>query len=194
MNFKTRSYQAELLDNEDIPIDDLYQNLRELNFINRTLGGHSVVLDGIKYFVNSILNENLRIYEIGSGGGDNLRAVGSFLSRKKISHQLGGVDLKEDCVKFAESYHSNSSKINYQIADYQLATFSDGKPHIIFNSLFCHHFRDEALVTMLQWMHQNSQLGFVIADLHRHQLAYYSIKFLTRIFIKSPRENNRAHA
>ena len=185
MNFKTRSYQAELLDNEDIPIDDLYQNLRELNFINRTLGGHSVVLDGIKYFVNSILNENLRIYEIGSGGGDNLRAVGSFLSKKKISYQLGGVDLKEDCVKFAESYHSNSSKINYQIADYQLATFSDGKPHIIFNSLFCHHFRDEALVTMLQWMHQNSQVGFIIADLHRHQLAYYAIKCLTQLFSKS---------
>lgn len=197
MNFKTRSYQAELLDNEDIPTEDLYQNLRELDFINRTLGGHSVVLDGIKYFINSVLNinieftnisnncENIFIYEIGSGGGDNLRAIGSFLSKKKISHQLGGVDLKEDCIKFAKSYNSDSSKINYQFADYQLATFPDAKPHIIFNSLFCHHFRDEALVKMLQWMHQNTQVGFIVADLHRHPLAYYSIKWLTQLFSKS---------
>jgi 2-polyprenyl-3-methyl-5-hydroxy-6-metoxy-1,4-benzoquinol methylase len=194
MTFKTRSHQAELLDNEDIPTEDLYQNLRELDFINRTLGGHSVVLDGIKYFINSALKtnieisniyKNINIYEIGSGGGDNLRAIGRFLNKKNIPHQLGGVDLKEDCIKFAKNHHSNSVKINYQIADYQLATFPDGKPHIIFNSLFCHHFREEELVKMLCWMHQNSQLGFVIADLHRHPLAYYSIKLLTQLFSKS---------
>lgn len=206
MKFTTRSYQAELLDNEDIPTVDLYQNLRELDFINRTLGGHSVILDGIKYFIYSVLNinienkvfsinskytnisnisENLIIYEIGSGGGDNLRAVEQFLNQKQISYQLGGVDLKEDCVRFAESYNSNSSKVHYQITDYQLATFPEGKPHIIFNSLFCHHFRDESLVQMLQWMQQNAQVGFVIADLHRHPLAYFSIKLLTQLFSKS---------
>ncbi len=220
MNFKNRSYQAELLDNEDIPTEDLYQNLRELDFINRWLGGHSVVLDGIRYFIDSInkiksentikninsentsisnknnfseINknieissniENINIFEIGSGGGDNLRAISDFLKKRKIHHQLGGVDLKEDCVRFAESFESKP-RINYQIADYQLVTFDKGKPHVIFNSLFCHHFDDEALVKMLKWMHANSQVGFVIADLHRHLLAYYSIKWLTALFSKS---------
>lgn len=206
MTFKTRSYQAELLDNDDIPAKDLYQNLRELDFINHTLGGHSVVLDGIKYFINSVLkinienktltinskhtnisniSENIIVYEIGSGGGDNLRAIGKYLNHKNIPHQLGGVDLKEDCVRFAENYNLNSVQINYQIADYKLVTFPNGKPHIIFNSLFCHHFRDEALIEMLRWMHQNAQVGFIIADLHRHPLAYYSIKWLTQLFSKS---------
>ena len=227
MNFKTRSYQAELLDNEEIPTEDLYQNLRELDFINRHLGGHSVVLDGINYFIYSkqimfsenklnfnnsentthskeninsiqinnidiseinnisIYSENIKIYEIGSGGGDNLRAIGQFLNKKKIAYRLGGVDLKEDCVRFAEKFEKQDSKIKYEIADYQLATFSNGKPDIIFNSLFCHHFRDEDLVKMLRWMHQNAEIGFVIADLHRHPLAYYSIKWLTTLFSKS---------
>lgn len=230
MNFKTRSYQAELLDNEDIPTEDLYQNLRELDFINNHLSGHSVVLDGIKYFINSkqiiysnktinpiypinsklkinsiqtkntnqsekiniseknnisIISESIKIFEIGSGGGDNLRAIEHFLSKKKIPYLLGGVDLKEDCVRFAEKFEKQDSKIKYEIADYQLATFPDGQPDVIFNSLFCHHFRDEDLVKMLQWMHKNSEIGFVIADLHRHPLAYYSIKWLTALFSKS---------
>jgi hypothetical protein len=195
--FKNRSYQAELLDNEEIPTEDLYQNLRELDFINHTLGGHSVVLDGIKYFVNSIfhkntentnisnISENINIFEIGSGGGDNLRAIRAFLNKKNIAHQLGGVDLKEDCVRFSESFETNLPKINYQIADYQLANFPEGKPSIIFNSLFCHHFREEELIKMLKWMHQNTEIGFIIADLHRHRLAYYSIKLLTHLFSKS---------
>lgn len=209
MNFKTRSYQAELLDNEDIPTADLYQNLRELDFINRHLGGHSVVLDGIKYFIrikqniisenifktinfNNSINskisnnfENIKIYEIGSGGGDNLRAVERFLNKKEIAYRLGGVDLKEDCVRFAQKFEHQDSKIKYEIADYQLATFPDGRPDVIFNSLFCHHFKDEDLVKMLRWMHKNSEIGFVIADLHRHPLAYYSIKWLTGLFSKS---------
>ncbi len=218
MNFKTRSYQSELLDNEEIPTQDLYQNLRELDFINRYLGGHSVVLDGIKYFIYSIkinyskktlnsktskyttnlkytiflnkkifsdISETLKIYEIGSGGGDNLRAIGRFLNNKRITHSLRGIDLKEDCVKFAEKFEKQDPKINYEIADYQLATFPDGQPHIIFNSLFCHHFRDEDLIKMLKWMHKNAEIGFVIADLHRHPLAYYSIKCLTGLFSKS---------
>lgn len=200
MNFKTRSYQAELLDNEDIPTADLYQNLRELDFINRYLGGHSVVLDGIKYFIDSIQTkntinselknisnnfENIKIHEIGSGGGDNLRAIGRFLNKKEIAYRLGGVDLKEDCVRFAEKFEKEDPKTKYEIADYQLATFPDGQPDVIFNSLFCHHFRDEDLVKMLRWMHKNSEIGFVIADLHRHPLAYHSIKWLTGLFSKS---------
>jgi hypothetical protein len=188
MTFNTRSYQAELLDNEDIPTEDLYQNLHELDFINRTLGGHSVILDGIKYFINSKfsnISEKINIFEIGSGGGDNLRAIDKYLRKKQTTSQLGGVDLKEDCVRFAEKFNSKTSIIKYQIADYQLATFPEGKPHIIFNSLFCHHFQDAELIKMLRWMHQNAQTGFVIADLHRHPLAYYSIKWLTHLFSKS---------
>ncbi|HTE11556.1 MAG TPA: hypothetical protein VK645_11305, partial [Chitinophagaceae bacterium] len=38
---------------------------------------------------------------------------------------------------------------------------------------------------MLGWMHENAGIGFFINDLHRHFLAYYSIKILTGLFSKS---------
>lgn len=59
------------------------------------------------------------------------------------------------------------------------------KPDIIFSSLFCHHFTDEELIEIIKWMHENSLSGFMINDLHRHPLAYYSIKLLTSIFSRS---------
>jgi hypothetical protein len=34
-------------------------------------------------------------------------------------------------------------------------------------------------------MKENTQLGFFVNDLHRHFLAYYPIKLLSRIFSKS---------
>ena len=38
---------------------------------------------------------------------------------------------------------------------------------------------------MLPWMKKNAILGFFINDLHRHTLAYYSIKWLSSLFSKS---------
>jgi hypothetical protein len=38
---------------------------------------------------------------------------------------------------------------------------------------------------MFRWMHENSRSGFFINDLHRHPLAYHSIRLLTCFFSKS---------
>jgi tRNA1(Val) A37 N6-methylase TrmN6 len=153
MNFKNRSYTLELLDNDDIPTEDLYQNLHELDFINSWLGGHKVVLDGVKALLQkNPKTHSVSIMEIGSGGGDNLREIGILLNKKKIPYQLQGVDLKEDCVQFA--CHQQTIPISYQICDYQLADITPQKPHYIFNSLFCHHFTDEQLIKMLRWQYQ----------------------------------------
>jgi hypothetical protein len=61
----------------------------------------------------------------------------------------------------------------------------DQPPDIIFSSLFCHHFTNEELERQLQWMQRHARVGFFVNDLHRHPLAYYSIKWLTAIFSKS---------
>ena len=70
------------------------------------------------------------------------------------------------------------------VSDYKKVHFKS-KPDIIFCSLFCHHFKDDELVCMFRWMHDNSVLGFFINDLHRHPLAYHSIRMLTTLFSKS---------
>lgn len=175
INFNKRSYRPELLDADVIPQADLFQNLKELKIINTLLGGHRVVLNGIKHFAKS--STNLRVVEIGSGGGDNLGAI----HEKYPNFELEGVDLKADCTEYAKK---QNPEVNFQTTDYQQATFAK-KPDVIFNSLFCHHFTDEQLIVMLRWMQQNSTKGFFIADLHRHWLAYFSIKLLTRLFSKS---------
>jgi hypothetical protein len=59
----------------------------------------------------------------------------------------------------------------------------DKNPDIIFSSLFCHHFNNDSLVKQLSWMKENATIGFFINDLHRHKLAYWLIKWLTKFFL-----------
>ncbi len=97
--------------------------------------------------------------------------------------QLTGIDINKECIAYAESLQENKG-INFICSDYKTIVLR-GNTHIIFSSLFCHHFTDEELVFMLKWMKQNSTLGFFINDLHRNPFAYYSIKLLTHFLSKS---------
>jgi ubiquinone/menaquinone biosynthesis C-methylase UbiE len=80
---------------------------------------------------------------------------------------------------------AGNSNAEWITADYLELDFEQNKPDIIFSSLFCHHFTNPELITMLQWMQRHSGTGFFINDLHRHPMAYYSIKWLTACFSKS---------
>lgn len=187
MSFKYRSYQKELLDGKNIPFEDIKLNMQELDFINRHLGGHRITINGIKALAGKPV---LHIAEIGCGGGDNLRVIKEWCNKKNIEVQLTGIDINNECIAFAVERPGNKG-INFICSDYSLVQFEQ-LPDIIFSSLFCHHFSDDELIEMMRWIHKHSKYGFFINDLHRHSLAYYSIKFLTKVFSKSYMVKNDA--
>ena len=182
MNFSVRSYEKELLDRDDIPFADIRQNMRELDIINTRLGGHAITIAGFRRLLQD--RDSVTVCEIGCGGGDNLSAIARWCAKRNIGVRLIGIDINPDCIQVARSNLSQAGA-KLLVSDYRLVQFDDEKPDIIFSSLFCHHFTDEQLVGMLQWMQRNAALGFFVNDLHRHYLAYYSIKWLTAMFSRS---------
>ena len=182
MKGQQRSYQNELLDNNDIPFVDIRQNMRELNIINTLLGGHRITLKGVQTLLFG--QKQIHVCEIGCGGGDNLLAIEKWCKNKSIKVTFTGIDIKEECIQFAKTKTALQGCTTWLVSDYKKVVFAQ-KPDIIFSSLFCHHFRDEELITQLRWMKENATIGFFINDLQRHPLAYHSIKILTQLFSKS---------
>lgn len=182
MNLFQRSYERELLDADDIPFGDIRLNMQELDVVNTRLGGHAITIKGLKKLIGN--RKQIHVCEIGCGGGDNLVALHNWCSREKINISFTGIDMKAACIEVAKEKEKLSPHTHWIISDYRSAQFRQ-QPDIIFSSLFCHHFTDEQLVTQLQWMQQHATVGFFINDLHRHLLAYYSIKFITRLFSRS---------
>ena len=175
---KNRSKKRELLDEENIPFEDIVQNLKELDFINTYLGGHKITYCGIENLLDK--NKN-NIVEIGCGGGDNLAHIYKKLASKNIDFTLQGIDIKKTCVDYAIS-KNNIAKYIYE--DYKNVEF-DTKPTIIFSSLFCHHFNEQGIIEQLKWMQKNTVNGFFINDLQRNSIAYFLIKILSMLFSKS---------
>lgn len=185
INLAARSYTKEFLDSDDIPFEDIQQNMKELNTINTYLGGHKITLAGIKELIAGIrTDKSIIICEIGCGGGDNLSAIEKYCRNHNIRAEYIGIDIKSECIDFAKQQYP-ALHTEWIVNDYQLVSFTERKPDIIFSSLFCHHFNETELNSLMNWMKQNTAKGFFINDLHRHPLAYYSIKWITKLFSRS---------
>jgi SAM-dependent methyltransferase len=177
-----RSYQKELLDGEGLPFAAVERNMLELDFINTWLGGHAISIRGLASFTDG--RRRIHICELGCGGGDNLRVLDHWCRRRGIEVQVTGVDSNAHCIEVARQ-RWNGDNARWIHSDYRAVSFGGERPDIVFSSLFCHHFTDEELVSQLRWMEEQAQVGWFINDLHRHRLAYDSIRLLTGWFSSS---------
>ena len=183
MNFAKRSYQKELLDEPGIPFADIKRNMQELEFINSFLGGHRITLNGFRRLLGA--RREIHVCEIGCGGGDNLKAVWRWCVQKGIRVRLTGIDINAECIQYAQENCNGIQDLQLVVSDYKQVSFAEEKPDIIFSSLFCHHLTNEELAGMTGWCQSNSGTGYFVNDLHRHPVAFYSIKWLTRLFSRS---------
>lgn len=204
-DLRQRSQALELLDAPNIPRADLWRNLAELDTINRWLGGHAITLAGLQRLLVNLpprLSESeaphrLRIVDIGCGGGDSLKAIAAWLKVAKVAQQiqaaglqleLTGVDLKPECLEFAQQA-CQGLNIHWICSDYRLL---ENEYDIVLTSLFCHHLDSVQLHEFLLWAKIHAKMGLLINDLHRHPLAWWGIRILTSLFSRSHLVKNDA--
>jgi SAM-dependent methyltransferase len=178
--FKYRSNQKELLDETNIQQDLLFKNLKELDILNRTTGGHAVSLKGLKQLVT----DHTKIYHIvdlGCGSGDSLRAIADWAGENNFNVKLTGVDMNADVIEYLRKHCSAYPEIKGINADYRHFLNDNTSIDIVHCSLFCHHLNEDELIKLFTYFNEKVTTGFVINDLQRNWLAYYSAWFFTRL-------------
>ncbi|MTI20421.1 methyltransferase domain-containing protein [Fulvivirga sp. RKSG066] len=190
--FSFRSEEEEIMDdlNSGGPVMD--QTLKELEFINKWLGGNYVTLDGLNQLIPNHQDSTISILDIGCGGGDMLKLMAQWAKKRKLTVKLIGVDANPHVIKFAKNNTKDYPEIEYSTLNIFSEEFKKLKVDIITATLFTHHFANSDLVTLLNQFKSQVNLGIVINDLHRHWFAYHSIKILTHLFSKSPMVKNDA--
>ena len=190
VDFSRRSNEKEMMDDIIESINDLFINLKELEWINIFTGGRHTY-SAIERLMTDP-NKTYRLLDIGFGAGDMLAYI-----LKKKPHQgkfhLAAVDIMPEAKSYIDAYHPElENHVDVKISDYKIVLNQHDKPDIAFAGLFCHHLTDEELVDFFKIVQNNCRIGAVINDLHRTPLAYYGIKFLVNLFAKSPFTKNDA--
>ncbi len=191
-DFSQRSEVIEIMDDLNCSGPVVEQTLLELEFINKWLGGNAVTLSGLEKVLSSCTAFTLKIADLGCGGGDMLLHIQDRLKSKNRAAQLLGIDANPNIVEYAKKNTANYPGIKFKALDIFSTEFRQESFDLVFATLFFHHFTRDQLIEVFTHLKNTTRCGIVINDLHRHPLAYYSIKILTSIFSKSSMVKNDA--
>lgn len=164
--------------------------LNELKIINKLLGGNNVTTSSLRQIMNKYPQKRYSIADIGCGGGDMIRVMADWAKQKKVSCQFTGIDANPNIIKIAKSNLSDISEVTFETQNVFESSFLEDKVDIVTCTLFTHHFTNEELLLLLSSFKKKAKLGIVINDLHRHPIAFYSIKILTGLFSNSTMVKN----
>lgn len=178
-----------MLDAPGISRELLYKNLRELDWLNRVLGGHSASLKGIKKLCFD-KSRTWHIVDLGCGSGDALVHIAKWARRNHIKVKLTGVDRNSDVIQYFNNHIINYPEIVGVVSDYKDFLDLEESIDVVHCSLFCHHLREDDLVNLFRTIKKSVAAGFIINDLHRSSLAYYGVCFLTRLLNASVLSKN----
>ncbi len=183
--FSTRSPGIEIMDDLNCHGEVVEQTLRELEIINKWLGGNAVTVEGVEQLTKNLKQRTISIADLGCGSGDMLRLLASWASKRKISVQLTGIDANPHIIEYARKRCADHPEIVFEAIDIFSPEFENRKFDIVIGTLFYHHFDSNQLERFFAQLKHQVGLGILINDIHRHWLAYYSIKFLTGLFSRS---------
>ena len=122
----------------------------------------------------------------GCGGGDMLRIISSWARRNNIEVSLIGIDANPHIIDYARQNLHDVADVSFLHADIFSNEFSELKFDVVIGTLFFHHFTQDQLIGFFSQMRKQLRVALIINDIHRHYLAYHSIKILTKLLSKSP--------
>jgi len=187
-----RSYEEELMDDLEASGEVITQTLKELETINKWLGGNHVTTNGLDKLVSENITSKLVIADLGCGGGDILKLAAQWANKRGFEAELVGFDANPAIIEYAQENCKAYPNIRFEVCDIFSEEFKARKFDIILCTLFTHHFTDEQLINIFNQFKTQAKKGTVINDLHRHWLAEFLIKWLTHFFSKSEMVKNDA--
>src|SRR5262245_9776253 len=144
-------------------MDDLFRPRREFDEAYRDLARVNRWLGGIRAIERFLPTGNLLILDVAAGACD----VGESISRH--GRRVIVLDRNPEGLRLAK----RSSAVT---ADALEMPFPDQTFDVVMASLFFHHLSDDECVRVLKSMWRMARRRVLVNDLHRHPIAYLSIR------------------
>src|SRR5690348_16253532 len=155
LSLERSAVEDEIMDDLSQPESEFAAAYRELEVINRRLGG----IRAIERFLPA--GSNLLLLDVAAGGCDVSEALVERFPCHVVALDLNGRGLHR------------ARRAWPLIGDALDLPFPDGSFDIAMASLFFHHLSNEDCVRVLAQMWRIARRRVIINDLHRHAIAYF---------------------
>ena len=184
-SFAERSNQAELIDGADYTAAEYIESLADLRRVNRYLGGRDALTRHLFPMIEETGQRRIRLLDVGTGSADIPSRIVDWANDRGIQVEFVALDLNEIAALDARNRTSDYPEIKVVRADAMNLPFEDKSFDFVMASLFLHHFENQQAAALLKSFARVSRRAFIINDLRRHPIAYYSIKLLSQIFTRN---------
>jgi 2-polyprenyl-3-methyl-5-hydroxy-6-metoxy-1,4-benzoquinol methylase len=152
---------------------EVVRNLRDMEVVNRRLGGTRSVLAHMQpVFASLRPGDSATVLDVASGGGDLLRAVARVARARGVRLHAIGLDLHPEALRYARSRSRHYPELCWIRGTSDELPFPPRSFDLVVCSCFLHHLSPERATEFLREAAEISR-GWVIAgDLVRSRSAY----------------------
>ncbi|HYE60584.1 MAG TPA: methyltransferase domain-containing protein [Phycisphaerales bacterium] len=177
-----RTLTPELMDDPNVPRDQLALSLRYIRAVNRVLGGESSLLRHLKaWSCRWPKDRPITLLDVATGSADLPLAARRWAERRGYDLRITGVDKHHETLAFAREHTQNHPAIDLRHADALTLdrTFEPTSFDYVHAGLFLHHLSDEDIITVLRQMNTIARRGLIWNDLVRSTASARVIRLLT---------------
>lgn len=186
IDISKRTSEAEIMDDFDLQGEQLERTLKDLDNINRWLGGNKITMQGIKKLLDSHpQGKPVHIADVGCGNGAILREIAEWGRDKHFPIKLTGIDANSHAIEIAERLSEYYPEINYKTQNIFDPSFQNQEFDIVLCTLTLHHFKDMEIEEITNNFFRQARIGVVVNDLHRSKQAYYLFRAFCKVFINN---------
>jgi SAM-dependent methyltransferase len=172
----------ELIDRPGLPRAEIDEALRDIQWVNRRLGGWSAVRRYLPRLLQAIPpGRPLRVLDLGTGSADLPRRIAAFCANAGRPAMVVGVDMSPEVLEFARRECAAEKAVRLVRADVLRLPFRHAAFDLVLCSLLLHHFAPAAAVRLLREMAAFSRGAVLVNDLERHRAAHVGIWILSRL-------------
>lgn len=186
MNFKKRSNLPELMDDPNLPEDQLRLALKDIAFVNKYLGGNMITIRALEKLIYSYPKQKkLKVVDVGCGDGEVLRQVAAYFEKTDVEIEYLGIDINSKSIERAQKKSKGLDHISFKQQDILVLDKSNFTCDIILCTLTMHHFTDLEILKFASKFKKLATRGVIINDLERNKIAYRLFQLFSKVFLKS---------
>ena len=189
----SRSDAPELLDGVIADPAELAENFRDIQRVNRLLGGTSTVLHHLPPLLDAVpADQPATILDLATGAADIPIAIARRAERDGRPVRIIASDASEEILALAGANVAGHPAIELAHIDARDVPLPDGDVDIAICSLSLHHFPPDEAARVLREMHRVARVGFILNDLRRSRLGYAAAWVAARLTTRNRLTRNDA--
>ncbi len=185
IDLRQRSTVPEYMDAASLEGADVVRALKELEYVNRFLGGSRATLRAVETCLRPEPGKVMEILDLGTGAGDIPVAIVRWARSRGIDVRIVAVDFNPAICAWSGHRLVEFPEIEVRQADVFALPFAPASFDYVHCAMFLHHFAQTEAAHILQIMHSVCRQGLIVNDLHRHAMAFHTIKWMTQLLSRS---------